>query len=186
MAGVEAAYREFFVGEPTRASVTFLGVERLDVLRFDTPEGVWVYATVGMSRRPMTGASDTVLRADGPHAELVMRVRADAARFGDLWRQLAVIAAAPAVEGVVYGVGQTVDLQTPLAAGSRCTGGVVAPSGYSAVAVADVVTEIMQVIPATATELAWCRVHGADRLLERWTAAGTDLLDLGRDPVPLQ
>jgi hypothetical protein len=41
------------------------------------------------------------------------------------------------------------------------------------------------VLPATQTELAWARVHGSERLQQRWLTAGTDLTDLLRDPVEL-
>ncbi len=44
---------------------------------------------------------------------------------------------------------------------------------------------ILQVLPATSTELAWCRVRGSAALRERWAAAGYDLLDLARGPVAL-
>jgi hypothetical protein len=48
---------------------------------------------------------------------------------------------------------------------------------------ADVV--VLAVLPATATELAWGRVHGSEALQQRWADAGTDLTDLARDPVGL-
>jgi hypothetical protein len=49
--------------------------------------------------------------------------------------------------------------------------------------VADV--QVLRVLPATQTELAWARVHGSEQLEQRWQAAGTDLTDLMRDPVGL-
>ncbi len=45
--------------------------------------------------------------------------------------------------------------------------------------------EILQVLPATANELAWSRVHGSAALRERWAAAGVDLRDLDRNSVEL-
>ena len=40
--------------------------------------------------------------------------------------------------------------------------------------------EILQLLPATPNELAWCRVQGAAALRERWAAQQTDLADLAR------
>jgi len=45
--------------------------------------------------------------------------------------------------------------------------------------------DVLQVVPATQNELAWCRVRGAAALRERWTAQHVDLLDLGRRTVVL-
>ena len=70
----------------------------------------------------MTGADADIMNADGPRAELMLHLRDEQDAFADVWRQLAVLAAAPAVEGVVYRAGMTVDLGQPLAAGSACTG----------------------------------------------------------------
>ena len=69
------------LGEPdARAAVTFLGAERIEVLRFvdveprDAPgEATVRYVTLGMSRQPMNDPND--LAADpvrGPRAELVL------------------------------------------------------------------------------------------------------------------
>ncbi len=44
---------------------------------------------------------------------------------------------------------------------------------------------ILQLLPATSTELAWCRVHGSAALRERWDERPVDLLDLARRPVDL-
>ena len=44
-------------------------------------------------------------RRDGPRAELMLHLRDPADEHADVWRRLAVLAAAPAVEGVVYGRG---------------------------------------------------------------------------------
>jgi hypothetical protein len=182
---VAQALREHFGQEPSRASVSFLGVDAIDVLRFEPIPDEWAYLTLGMSRRPMTGAAEVVVSADGPRAELMLHVRGTADLHRDAWRQLAVLGAAPAVEGVVYAAGMTVDLGEPLAAGSRCTGGVISQSALAPVDTASGPVQVLQVHPATSTELAWCRVHGAAALHERWAAHGTDLLDLARRAVAL-
>lgn len=185
LAAVEAVCTEHFGHAPVRASISFLGVEPIEVLRYELEQDELVYVTLGMSRRPMTSATEAVLAAGGPRAELSAHVRRDGGQFDDVWRQLALLAAAPAVEGVVYSSGMTVDLGSPLAAGSRCTGGVLEESGIPAVRGDTGVTDILRVIPATANELAWCRVHGAASLRELWDRQGTDLLDLGRSPARL-
>ncbi|MGW2667631.1 suppressor of fused domain protein, partial [Streptomyces sp. NPDC001272] len=97
---VEARLRSAF-GEPdARAAVTFLGTDRIEVLRFT--EGDLVrYATLGMSAHPMT--DPTAVVADpvrGPRAELLLTVRAGLAPTDKVLRPLAVLAASPVVEGL--------------------------------------------------------------------------------------
>ncbi|MGO4759911.1 suppressor of fused domain protein, partial [Streptomyces sp. 2MCAF27] len=72
---VEARLRTA-LGEPdARAAVTFVGTDRIEVLRFRDADVVR-YATLGMAGRPMT--DPTAVVADplrGPRAELVLTVR---------------------------------------------------------------------------------------------------------------
>ena len=95
------------------------------------------------------------------------------------------LAAAPAVEGVVYRADMTVDLGGPMAARSSCTGGVLAQSPLRPVVTAAGPVAVLQVLPATPNELAWCRVRGAAALRALWDEQGVDLLDLGRHQVAL-
>lgn len=180
LAEVEAALVEHFGHRPQRASVSFVGVEPLEVLRFEAVPGEYAYVTLGMSRSAMTGAEEAVLAADGPRAELLLQVRSRGEADRDLWRKLAVLAAAPSVEGLVHRPGATVDLGEPIADESRCSGVVVDESTVPAVGS----VAVLQVLPATAHELAWARAHGSAALLERWSTAGTDLRDLDRASVP--
>ena len=180
---VEAAYRQHFEVVPARASVSFLGVDPIEVLRY--PDGsIDHYLSLGMSRHPMSDPSEAMIATEnGPRAELLLSA---AGRPEPLWRNLAVLAAAPAVEGAVYQVANRVDLGEPLCAGSRCSGGVLASAELQPIRVpglADV--HVLRVLPATQTELAWARVHGSEQLQQRWWTAGTDLTDLMRDPVEL-
>jgi hypothetical protein len=138
-----------------------------------------------MARHPMTGAAETVRVEHGPRAEVVLHVRDPTDAFSTVWRSLAVLAAAPAVEGVVYTPGMTVDIGAPLAPGSRCRGVVTAESSVPAVRLADEQVQLFRLLPATAQELAWSRVHGAAALLKRWEERGTDLYDLARSGVDL-
>jgi hypothetical protein len=183
---VETALREHFGQVPTRAAVSFLGVEPIEVLRFEPIPAEWAYLSLGMSRRPMTAAAESVVSAEGPRAELMLHVKDAGPAYTDVWRRLAVLAASPVVEGVVYTPGMTVDLGQPIANSSRCTGGVVAPSAVASITVGrSGVVDVLQVLPATSTELAWSRVHGTSALRERWWAQGVDLLDLGRRAADL-
>lgn len=182
LALVEAAYRQHFEVVPARASVSFLGVDPIEVLRY--PDGATDhYLTLGMARHPMADPAEVVVAADGPRAELLLSA---VGRPDRLWHALAVLAATPAVEGAVYQSGNRVDLGEPLCPGSRCTGGMLVVSDLQPIAVAggpDV--QVLRVLPASQTELAWARVHGSEQLLQRWQAAGTDLANLMRDPVEL-
>ena len=115
----------------------------------------------------------------------MLHLRDPTDQHADVWRRLAVLAAAPAVEGVVYAPGMSVDLGEPLAPASACTGVAGRESALAPVDAGAGPVDVLQVVPATSTELAWCRVRGSAALRERWASAGTDLLDLGRRPVAL-
>jgi hypothetical protein len=181
---VETALCRHFGGSPQRASVAFVGVDPIEVLRFAPEAGALVYVTLGMARQPMAGPA-AQLDPAGPRAELVLEVDDPADRHRGVWRTLALLAAAPVVEGVVYRAGLSVDLGAPLVDGSRCTGVVVTRSAVAPVESVPGPVAVLRAVPATATELAWCRVHGAAALQTRWAAAGTDLRNLDRGAVGL-
>jgi hypothetical protein len=185
LSSVEAALQDHFAQPPAKASVSFLGVEPIDVLRFEPIPDEVAYASLGMSRRPMTAPGEPVRTDTGPRAELMLHLHATTVGSDEVWRHVALLAAAPDVEGVVYVAGMTVDLGEPLAAGSVCTGFVVGESPVDSVATDAGDVAILQVVPATSTELAWARVHGTPALRQRWAEHHSDLLDLGRRPVPL-
>jgi len=186
LAAVEVAFVEHFGHRPARASVSFVGVDPIEVLRFEPIPGERAYLTLGMSRRPMTGADESLLSAEGPRAELMLHLLDPADEFAQVWRKLAVLAAAPSVEGVVYSAGMSVDLGEPLAPRSACTGVLVDSSALAPVSVDGLDVDVLQAFPATQTELAWCRVRGSAELRARWQDAGADLLDLARAPVSLE
>jgi hypothetical protein len=185
LALVDDALAAHFGHRPARASVSFLGVDPVEVLRFDIAPDEFAYVSLGMSSSPMTAADSLVRSEDGPRAELLLHVRDERGRFGDVWRKLAVLAASPAVEGVVYRAGMTVDLGEAIAPGSACTGGLITESSVPTVETGEGVVDVLQVVPALSTELAWARVRGGAALLERWSGRGTDLLDLTRAAVDL-
>ncbi|MFJ3976627.1 suppressor of fused domain protein [Streptomyces sp. NPDC090021] len=189
LALVEARLRTAF-GEPdARAAVTFLGTDRIEVLRF--AEGDLVrYATLGMSAHPMT--DPTAVVADpvrGPRAELVLTVRAGRADTDKLLRPLAVLAASPQVEGLVVAPGASLDVGEPLWEGAPFSSVLVAePGGLVEDLELDEPMEAVRflpLLPMTANEAAWKRVHGAAALQERWLARGTDLRDPLRSAVAL-
>ncbi|MEU6864601.1 suppressor of fused domain protein [Streptomyces sp. NPDC046876] len=189
LALVEARLRSA-LGEPdARAAVTFLGTDRIEVLRFT--EGDLVrYATLGMSANPMT--DPTAVVADplrGPRAELVLTVRSGLAPTDRLLRPLAVLAASPQVEGLVVAPGASLDVGEPLWEGAPFTSVLVAePGGLVEDLELDEPMEPVQflpLLPMTPNEAAWKRVHGAAALQERWLAHGTDLRDPLRTAVTL-
>ncbi|WIM89882.1 suppressor of fused domain protein [Candidatus Mycobacterium wuenschmannii] len=176
-----------FGSEPDIASVTFLGAEPIDVLRYRPgADGVVSYVSLGCSRHPMV--DPTAMIADpelGPCAEVVLRLRNTEAITG-LARSLAIVAASPAVEGVVLMPDGLVDLSGPL--WSHPTARV----PFTAVLLGD--SEIAELpldpprdpvrflaaTPITATEAAWVRLKGADAMREAWRADGVDVLDPNR------
>ena len=173
--------------DPDVASVTFLGTESLDVLRYHPhADGVVHYVSLGCSRHPMV--DPTAVFADpehGPRAEVVLRLRDPGAITG-LARSLAIVAASPAVEGVVLTTDALVDLGTPLWA---------RPSGrapFTAVLLGDSdiadlpldpprdPVRFLAATPITATEAAWVRLKGADAMRAAWLSDGVDVLDPNR------
>lgn len=168
--------------------MTFLGAEAIDVLRFGPDhDGTVLYATVGMSRAPMTDPLATVVDpVAGPRAELFLRVRGG--RDG-VTRALAVLAAAPALEGLVVAAGASLDLGEPLWPGAGFTSVLI---GEPAGLVPDLLIPganhvgFFPVLPMTPVEAAWKRVHGASALEQRWLEAGVDVRDPQRRGVNLQ
>ncbi len=185
LTAVESALCQHFAQQPIRASISFVGVQPLQVLRFEPIPGERAYVSLGMSRDPMNDPANVLVDASGPRAELMLHLRDVLDSCSGVWRQLAVLAAAPAVEGLRYLAGATVDLEHPLVAGSLCTGGVVVDSPLEPVATSAGDVIVLQVLPATANELAWARAKGGDALRGRWAEKGVDLLDLMRRPVEL-
>ncbi|WP_328829258.1 suppressor of fused domain protein [Streptomyces sp. NBC_00252] len=193
LALVEARLRTA-LGEPdARAAVTFLGTDRVEVLRFQdgSQDGTVVrYATLGMSAQPMS--DPTAMLADpvaGPRAELVLSVRGGLADTDKVLRPLAVLAASPQVEGVVVAPGASLDVGEPLWPGAPFASVLVAePGGLVEDLELDAPLDpvrFLPLLPMTPNEAAWKRVHGAQALQERWLTNGTDLRDPSRRSVPL-
>lgn len=173
--------------EPEVASVTFLGVERIDVLRFGPDsraglEGVYHHVSLGCSRYPMTDAGAGV--ADpvrGPRAEIVLSLRGSTPTTG-LARSVAVLAATPAVDGVVLAPDALIDLSGPLWTGAPFTAVLLGESEVADLALdppADPV-RFLSAVPITPTEAAWVRLKGAEAMRQAWADDGVDVLDAGR------
>jgi Suppressor of fused protein (SUFU) len=179
--------RRHFAGtEPDSASVTFLGAEPIEVLRFRAADGVVHYVSVGCSRHPMTDPAEILsdpLR--GPRAEVALSLREPGPVTG-IARSLAVLAATPAVEGVVLTPDALVDLETPLWSWPT------KPVPFTAVLLghSDIPDLELQpprdpvrffsATPITATEAAWVRLKGAEAMREAWRSDGVDVLDPNR------
>ena len=189
LAAVSDHLRDYFASlgidsEPDIASVTFLGVERIDVLRFGPDhrvglEGVFHYVSLGCSRYPMADSAAAI--ADpirGPRAEITLSLREGASANG-LARSIAVIAATPAVEGVVLGAGALVDLSGPLWDAAPFTAVLLDLSdvpGLSLDPPRDPV-QFLSAVPVTQTEGAWIRLKGAEAMRQAWSDDGVDVLD---------
>jgi hypothetical protein len=193
LALVEARLRSA-LGEPdARAAVTFLGTDRIEVLRFQgqgSGKDIVRYATLGMSAHPM--ADPTATLADpvkGPRAELVLTVRAGLADTDKVLRPLAVLAASPQVEGVIVAPGASLDVGEPLWPSAPFSSVLVAePGGLVEDLELDEPMDpvrFLPLLPMTSNEAAWKRVHGAAELQERWLTHGTDLRDPLRRSVTL-
>ena len=197
------------LGEPeARASVTFLGAGRIEVLRYlgrDGQDGPVLvrYVTLGMSAEPMAGPPEarepvpgvapgvSVLDPDrGPRAELVLTLHAGRAATDGVLRPLAVLASAPQVEGVVVTPGASLDLGEPLWPGAPFTSVLVGepepplPGATEGRGPAQAV-RFLPVLPLTPAEAALKRARGAEELHARWRRHGVDPRDPLRRGVPL-
>lgn len=173
--------------DPDVASVTFLGTEPLDVLRYHPdPDGVVHYVSLGCSRHPMVDPTAVVANPEhGPRAEVVLQLR-DTKAITGLARSLAIVAASPAVEGVVLMPDALVDLSGPLwthpSVRVPFTAVLLGDSD-----IADLPLEpprdpvhFLSATPITATEAAWVRLKGADAMRAAWRSDGVDVLDPNR------
>jgi Suppressor of fused protein (SUFU) len=188
---VRAHLRGHFMGsEPDSASVTFLGAEPIEVLRFRcTADGLVHYVSLGCSRRPMGDPTEIVVEPlRGPRAEVVLCLRDPGPATG-IARSVAVLAATPAVDGVVLAADALIDLGSPLWA---------LPSGrvpFTAVLlgrsdIPDLALDpacdpvnFLSATPITATEAAWVRLKGAEAMRQAWRNDGVDVLDPNRRAV---
>lgn len=166
--------------EPDSASVTFLGVERIEVLRFGPDRnGVFHYVSLGCSRHPM--GDPTALAADpllGPRAEIVVSLR-DTVPTPGLARTVALLAATPAVDGVVLLPDALIDLGSALWSPSPFTAVLLGDSAVPALlldAPREPVT-FLSATPISANEAAWVRLKGVAAMREAWQADGVDILD---------
>jgi hypothetical protein len=174
------------VAEPAAASVTFLGTERIDVLRFGPDlrpgfDGAYHYVSLGCSRHPMFDPTELVTDAlRGPRAEVVMSLRGPTPT--GLARSIGVLAAAPAVEGLMLEPDALVDLETPLWDLAPFTAILLGRSDIEPVALPPPrpPVTVLSATPITATEAAWVRLKGADAMREAWQQDGVDVLDPGR------
>lgn len=168
--------------EPDEANVTFLGTETIDVLRFGPdPDGVVHYVSLGCSRHPMFDPTEMVTDAlHGPRAEVTVALRGPSPR--GLHRAIAIVAAAPAVEGLVLAPDALIDLETPLWESSPFTAFLLSDSTIDDVALTAPLepVKVLAATPITATEAAWVRLKGADAMREAWQQDGVDVLDPAR------
>ncbi|BDX30842.1 hypothetical protein TUM20985_13890 [Mycobacterium antarcticum] len=181
---VRARLREHFdrigaSGEPAVASVTFLGADSIDVLRFgpDT-DRAYHHVSLGCSRYPMLDPTAMVVDSlNGPRAEVVVSLWGPTP--AGLARSIAIVAATPAVEGLVLVPDALVDLETPLWEAAPFTAVLLGPSGIDDVelpAPHDPVT-LLSATPITPTEAAWVRLKGAEAMREAWRTDGVDVRD---------
>lgn len=189
LAAVRAHVHDHFVcdgisSRPEEASVTFLGAERIDVLRFGPDpgrDGAYHYVSVGCSRHPMFDPAELVTDAiHGPRAEVVVTLRGPTPN--GLARSIAVLAAAPAVEGLMLEPDALIDLGSPIWDGSPFTAMLLGVSDIDDVALPSPLPSvvILSATPITATEAAWVRLMGPDAMREAWEADGVDTLDAQR------
>ena len=188
LVAVEAHLLTVLGQDSGRAGVSFLGSERIDVLRFGPDADDLVrYVTLGMSRAPMGDPGSDLVLPDGPRAELVLSVTG---LHDSVLRRLAVLAASPTVEGLVVAPGAGLDLGEPLWEGARFTAVLVGqPGGLVPDLELDAEHEpvrFLPLLPMTPNEAAWKRVHGAEALEQSWLSAGIDLRDPERPEAPLE
>lgn len=174
---------EHFGPEPQEASVTFLGASPIRILRFvDIETGIVRYSSLGCSADPMGDPSALVPDPTAPRAEICLVLRGG---VDGLVRALAVLAAAPSVEGLVLSEGALIDLGEPLWPGSSFTAVVLRAPEIPDVELPGEAAPVavFRAVPVTHTEAAWVRMKGAAELEEAWTEAGIDVTDPDRSAV---
>ena len=177
-AEVRAHLRNHFAGagisaEPDVATVTFVGVPPVEVLRFGPdPNGVIHCVSVGGSRH---GWEHRPLAGEGDPTEVVVSLRGPWVGAG-LARSVAVLAAAPAVEGLMPAPDALVDLGQPVWKTAPFTAFLLGDSKIESFAG----VRFLQAIPVTANEAAWVRLKGADAMRQAWQEDGVDVLDPAR------
>lgn len=185
---VRAHLNEHYAGRgfapPAAASVTFLGLEPMTVQRW-LGEAAVAFASVGCSRHPMTDPNALVTVDDGPRAELVLELRPAAdgpgAALDGVHRSLAILAATPAVEGLILAPDALVDLGEPLWAGAPFTAVLLGVTTVPDLERGEgEPVRFLRADPITANEAAWVRLKGAAALREAWAEADIDPADPGR------
>ena len=114
----------------------------------------------------------------GPRAEIALSLRAGAPGAG-LARSLAVVAATPAVDGVVLDAGALVDLSGPLWGDAPFTAVLLGLSEIPDMPLESPRDPVrfLSAVPITQTEAAWVRLKGAEALRQAWADDLVDVLD---------
>lgn len=166
---------------PDEAQLTFLGANPLKLLRFGPDrDNIVTYATLGCSAEPMQDPAHTVTDPiNGPRAELILPI---VGGLDEVIRPLAMLAAAPTIEGLILQEGALLDFATPLWENSRFTGFILHSSEAPDVEVTlsgagASVVKLLQPVPATPNELALARARGVAELNKLWEEQGANLAD---------
>jgi hypothetical protein len=116
----------------------------------------------------------------GPRAEVTVALRGSTPK--GLARSVAVLAAAPAVEGLILEADALIDLGMPLFEQAAFTAFLLSDSDIDDVALPGPLSpvRVLRATPITPTEAAWVRLKGAEAMREAWTVDGVDVLDPGR------
>ena len=96
-----------------------------------------------------------------------------------LARSLAVLAATPAVDGVVLRTDLLVDLSAPLWEGAAFTAVLLGESGIAEVPAEPPreAVRFLAAVPLTPTEAAWVRLKGPAAMRQAWADDSVDVLD---------
>ncbi|MEU0543775.1 suppressor of fused domain protein [Nocardia sp. NPDC005978] len=177
----------FGVQTADAASVSFLGLEPIDILRIPDADLVH-YVTLGGSRHPMTDPSAAL--ADpvrGPRAELALTLLGNVGAGSGLTRALAVLVASPSVEGIVLQPDALLDFGEPLWGGAIFTAVLLGEGEIPDVPLPEPADPVrfLTATPITATEAAWVRIRGAAALRDAWAEAKIDVRDPDRGSASL-
>ncbi|WP_186628047.1 suppressor of fused domain protein [Rhodococcus sp. BP22] len=174
---------------PRPYSVTFLGLESLEVLTFLPRQDVFArFATLGCSRYPMSDPSEMIADATrGPRAELILITRVFDGIDTSFLQNIAKLAASPSVEGVVLRPDLLLDIGEPLWKGAPFTAVLLGDSEIDDLVLPEPADPVkfLQLVPITSTEAAWVRLRGAEALRDAWKEAGIDVRDPARSAVTL-
>jgi hypothetical protein len=168
-------------GEPSRTAHFELMGREIEIYKWSAeinPQGVCLYATIGMCEHPIDGYDPT------HRLELFVGLLP---QQDSVARPLAMLALGPIIRGTQLAPDHTVTFPEPLWPGTELHGFIVRRQLEEVVpplVLDSTHIEFLQAIPLFPSEVAFKSKNGADSLLRKWQDVGVPFWDPNRSPHP--